>query len=79
MDSPGSSPLPRTRRSRRSSCRPVVTTVKAMLAGVAGVYLATGSFAVTVVAAAGAVLVATLVRAAPRGDRHPGTGTRKKS
>jgi hypothetical protein len=63
VDIPGSSPLPRNPRRPRwcPGVRPLVTLIKAVLAGVGGVYLTTGSVAVTVVAAAVAVLVVALV------------------
>lgn len=58
------------RRCTRPGCRwtprRVVVLVEGVLAGVAGVHLATGSIAVTVVAAAVAVTVLTLVAWMPR-------------
>jgi hypothetical protein len=63
MDNPVPSPPPHTsrRNGRRWGARPLVFLIEAVLAGVGGVYLTTGSVAVTVVAATVAVLVAALV------------------
>jgi hypothetical protein len=65
---PGTTPPPRTPRRphRRWGARPLVTLIEAVLAGVGGVYLTTGSVAVTAVAAAVAVIVVALVLLAQR-------------
>jgi hypothetical protein len=63
MDSPGSDWPPRTPRhpGRYWGTRPPVTLIEAVLVGVGGVYLTTGSVPVTIVAATVAVTVAALV------------------
>ena len=70
MDShvPGTTPPPRTPRrlGRRWGARPLVTLIEAVLAGVGGVYLTTGSVAVTIVAAVVAVAVVAVVLLAQR-------------
>jgi len=61
-DVPGTTPPPRTPRpGRRWGARSLVTLIEAVLAGVGGVYLSTGSVAITIVAAAVAVIVVALV------------------
>jgi hypothetical protein len=51
----------RHRRGRSLGTPPLVTIIEAVLAGVAGVYLTTGSVAITIVAAALAVIVVTVM------------------
>ncbi|OLE27775.1 MAG: hypothetical protein AUG44_09305 [Actinobacteria bacterium 13_1_20CM_3_71_11] len=62
-DVPGTTPPPRTPRRPGGGwrARSLVTLIEAVLAGVGGVYLSTGSVAITIVAAAVAVIVVALV------------------
>ena len=58
-----SAPPPRTPRrpGRRWGARPLVALIEAVLIGVGGVYLTTGSVAITIVTATVAVIVVALV------------------
>jgi len=58
---PGATPPSTPRPGRHWGARALVTLIEAVLAGVGGVYLSTGSVAITIVAGAVAVIVVTLV------------------
>ncbi len=64
----GATPPPRTPRrpGRRLGTRPIATLIEAVLAGVGGVFLTTGSVVITIVAAVVAVIVVALVLLVPR-------------